>query len=121
MRRATEASPMWEQFFLDFFDASAESIGVVLDAWGCREGWLQGELYRAGRRRGLRVNQYSLGGNRKADLCCLESPPRMVAEVKVLGAHYQSKMRFALDADAERLSAIKDAELERYIVLVIPN
>lgn len=39
---------MWEQFFLDFFDFSAESIGSVLNAWGCREGWLQGEFYRAG-------------------------------------------------------------------------
>ena len=43
---------MWEQFFLDFFDYSAEAIGIVVSASGCREGWLQGELYRAGRRRG---------------------------------------------------------------------
>ena len=111
---------MWEQFFLDFFDYSAEAIGIVVSASGCREGWLQGELYRAGRRRGLRVNEYPLGGNRKADLCCRESP-RMVAEIKVLGADYQGKMRYALDADVERMSAIQDGELERYMILVIPN
>src|SRR6266404_1413768 len=111
---------MWEQFFLDFFDRSAESIGIVVHAWGCREGWLQGELYRAGCRRGLRVNEYPLGGNKKADLCCRESP-RMVAEVKVLGADYQGKMRYALDSDVERLTAIQDVELEKYMVLVIPN
>lgn len=111
---------MWEQFFLDFFDYSAESIGVVVYAWGCREGWLQGELYRAGWRRGLRVNEYPLGGNKKADLCCRESP-RMVAEVKVLGADYQGKMRYALDSDVERMRSIQDAELERYMVLVIPS
>jgi hypothetical protein len=111
---------MWEQFFLDFFDYSAESIGVVVSARGCREGWLQGELYRAGRRRGLRVNEYPLGGLKKADLRCQE-PPRMVAEIKVLGADYEGKMRYALDADVERLTAIDDTELERYMVLVIPN
>lgn len=105
---------------LDFFDYSAESIGVVVNAWGCREGWLQGEMYRAGWRRGLQVNNYPLGGNKKADLCCLESP-RMVAEVKVLGADYQGKMRYALDADVERLTAIPDSDLERYMVLVIPK
>lgn len=111
---------MWEQFFLDFFDYSAESIGVVVNAWGCREGWLQGELYRAGWRRGLRVNEYPLGSYKKADLCCSESP-RMVAEVKILGADYQSKMRNALDGDVRRLTDIQDADLERYMVLVIPN
>lgn len=111
---------MWEQFFLDFFDYSAESIGVVVYARGCREGWLQGEMYRAGWRRGLRVNEYSLGGNKKADLCCLE-PPRMVAEVKVLGAEYEGKMQYALDADVERLRRIEDSVLERYMVLVIPK
>ena len=45
----------------------------------------------------------------------------MVAEVKVLGADYYGKMRFALDSDVERLTAIEDAGLERYMVLVIPN
>jgi hypothetical protein len=111
---------MWEQFFLDFFDNSAESISVVLNARGCREGWLQGELYRAGWRRGLRVNEYPLGGNKKADLRCQELP-RMVAEVKVLGADYQGKMRYALNSDVKRLTAIQDGELEIYMVLVIPK
>lgn len=111
---------MWEQFFLDFFDLSAESIGVVVRSWGCREGWLQGELYRAGWRRGLRVNEYSLGGNKKADLCCSEMP-RMVAEIKILGADYYAKGRYALDADVERLTAINDAELEKYMLLVMPR
>ena len=113
---------MWEQFFLDFFDFSAESIGVVIYAEGCREGWLQGELYRAGWRRGLRVNKYPLGSNKKADLCCQDSP-QMVAEVKVLGADYQGghRLRHALDGDVERLKAIQDSGLERYMLLVIPN
>jgi hypothetical protein len=30
-------------------------------------------------------------------------------------------MRYALDSDVARLSAIPDADLERYMVLVIPN
>jgi hypothetical protein len=118
--RRVEGAPVWEQFFLDFFDYSAESIGVVVYAGGCREGWLQGELYRAGWRRGLRVNEYTLGGGKKVDLCCRESP-RMVAEVKVVGADYEGKMRYAIDSDVRRLAEIPDADLERYMVLVIPN
>lgn len=111
---------MWEQFFVDFFDFSAESVGVVVHASGCREGWLQGELYRAGWRRGLKVNEYPFGRNQKADLCCLERP-RMVAEIKVLGADYQGKMRKALNADVERLEAIIDFDIEKYMILVIPQ
>lgn len=45
----------------------------------------------------------------------------MVAEIKVLGADYQGKMRYALDSDVERLKAIQDPGLERYMLLVIPN
>jgi hypothetical protein len=111
---------MREQFFLDFFDFNAEAVGIVMNAWGCREGGLHGEFYRAGWRRGLRVNEYPLGGNKKADLCCFDAP-QMVAEVKVLGADYQAKGRYALDADVDRLAVIKDAKLEKYIALVIPN
>jgi len=111
---------MWEQFFLDFFDSSAKSIGIVVDACGCREGWLQGELYRSGWRRGLETNKYSLGDYKKADLSC-EKAPKMVAEVKIIGADHQGKMRYALDSDVKRLKAIKDPELERYLVLVIPK
>lgn len=110
---------MWEQFFLDFFNSSAEDIGIVLRASRCRELWLQGELYLAGWRKGLRVNEFPLGAGETADLCCLESP-RMVAELKVLGADYAPKTRFWLDSDVERMSAIPDAGLERYIILVIP-
>jgi hypothetical protein len=111
---------MWEQFFIDLFDYSAESLGTVIYAWGCREGWLQGELYRAGWRRGLRVNEFSLGGNKKADLCCRETP-RMVAEIKILGGDYESKGRWALHADVERLRAVADGDLEKYKLLIIPE
>ena len=45
----------------------------------------------------------------------------MVAEVKVLGVDYQGRMRYAIDADVERLTAIPDTDRERYMVLVIPN
>lgn len=111
---------MWEPFFLEFFDSVAEPLGIVVRAWGCREGWLQGELFRYGRDRKLRVNEYSLGGNKKADLCSFDEP-RMVAEIKILGADYNSKGRYALDTDVERLRAIEDAELERYMILVVPH
>ncbi|HEV3143945.1 MAG TPA: hypothetical protein VGZ47_08690 [Gemmataceae bacterium] len=111
---------MWEQFFLEFFDCSAETISVVLDAWGCREGWLQGELYRAGWRRGLRVNEYSLGGSKKADICCLE-PPKMVGEIKIVGADHKAAMRDFLDEDVRRLGAIDEPGLERFMILVVPK
>jgi hypothetical protein len=76
----------WSIRFLAFFDEIASQLAVVLNAEGCREGWLQGEFYRHFRtpENGFRVN-CSYGGSRtKHDLFC-ERPIQMAAELKVYG------------------------------------
>ena len=108
------------QFFDSFFRDTRESLAVVLNASGCREAWLQGELFRAGRSRDLRVNEFGLGARRKADLYCPVNP-RMISEIKTIGADYYSKQQYALDDDVQRLREATESDLERYMILVIPR
>jgi hypothetical protein len=91
-RAASWIAPDWIRFFTDTIDAIHEPLAVVLTASGCREGWLQGELYRAGRAYDVRVNEYSLGSRQTADLSCGDAPD-MLAELKIVGADYFPKMR----------------------------
>ena len=86
----------------------------------CREGWLQGELFRAGRDLDLRVNEYSLGKGAKIDVSAGGDPP-MVAEIKIVGADYQPKMRGYIEADVERLRSVDDPGIERFMILIIPR
>jgi hypothetical protein len=76
----------WSDRFSVLFAEIARPLAVVLNADGCREGWLQGEFYRHFRPQydGFRVN-YSYGSGRvKHDLYC-PVPNEMVAELKVYG------------------------------------
>ena len=74
----------WTDLFEEVFDSVRESLPVVLNAAGCREGWLQGEFYRRliGRNTCFPVNTFPIGPRAKADLCGVK-PPRMVAEIKI--------------------------------------
>lgn len=82
----------WLESFKQFFSSHARLIDEIFDASGCREGWLQGEMYRYFKtRRPIDVNTfaYPLGG--KADISA-SAPTAMVAEVKLLGGDYQRKV-----------------------------
>lgn len=76
----------WLDKFRAAFDSFAPNLGVVLNAVGCREGWVQGELYRyfSAQDPDFRVNSYSLATRKKADLYG-RNPVPMVAEIKVFG------------------------------------
>ena len=63
----------WLSFFVRLPQDNATRISDILDARRCREGWLQGELYRHGRHLPIQTTATSL----RYDLRC-ESPP-MVA------------------------------------------
>jgi hypothetical protein len=115
----TSICDTWPEFFLSVFDTRANALAEVLSARGCREGWLQAEFFRAVRVRGVQVNAYPLGKGETADLFS-DFAPRMVAEIKIIGADHQSKMRDHLDKDVRRLRAIQDSSIERYMLLVIP-
>lgn len=88
---------MWFNYFREQFDNLAADLKVVLDASGCREGWLQGELFRRSSDQDFAVNTYrypGLGG--KADLEGLrpvrsEGQAPMVAELKIIGGNFAKK------------------------------
>jgi hypothetical protein len=74
----------WPEEFLGFFHEIAEPLTTVLNAEGCREGWIQGEFYRYFRKKvnGFQVNRCCAGKREKYDLYC-NPPTAIVAEVKV--------------------------------------
>jgi hypothetical protein len=111
----------WMHFFESSFHNMRQRLNIVLDASGCREGWLQGELFRLGKKQGLLANSYSFGRGQKADLSFGE-PVSMVAEVKIVGAQDQAKkMKDRIESDVARLGAIKDPSIKRFMLLVVPD
>lgn len=84
----------WFELLVEFFDAHSESLGEVFDASGCREGWVQGELFRWFRcRRGFgtfAVNSLRISDTEKADFSA-EEPTRVVREIKLVGWNYCTK------------------------------
>ena len=110
----------WLTFFADTIETIRVPLSTVLGASGCREGWLQGELYRAGHQYGLRVNEHSLGDRKTADLSCGDAP-EMLAEIKIVGANYFPKMQAAIESDVERMRAVRTPGTQRFMILVIPR
>lgn len=70
----------------DAFASFEGSLNEILNATGCREGWLQGELFRYYRRvdPAFSVNTFALGNGKKADLHGT-LPEEWVAELKIYG------------------------------------
>jgi hypothetical protein len=111
----------WTRFFIDSIEAIRKDLAYIsAEASGCREGWLQGMLLLAAKKSGfdLRANEHPMGLRGKADLS-FGDPPTMIAEIKIVGADFQSKMSRAIDADVERLRGVKTRRIERYMILVI--
>ncbi|PTQ86798.1 hypothetical protein [Agitococcus lubricus] len=86
----------WFNFFKSFFQNNAASIGTVMYANGCREGWLQGEMFRTATDEKFAVNYYQLKRySEKLDLYG-EMPNRqvqqkMVAEIKIISPSFEKK------------------------------
>lgn len=85
---------VWRKRILRFFrdPAQGEALTEVLSARACREGWLQGQLFRwmrrAHPRSGFEVNKRR--ANVLFDISADDAP--MVGELKVLGSGYQTKV-----------------------------
>lgn len=112
--------PDWIAFFVNTIEAIQDPLSVILHASGCREGWLQGELFRAGRQYGVRVNEYGLGKRQTADVSCGEAPD-MLAEIKIVGADYFPKMQGFIESDVERMRAVSTPGTQRFMILIIPR
>lgn len=92
----------WRQFFMEV----QKPLTSVLNANGCREGWLQGEAYRYFRRKSVAMYTNYLAlprpaglRNRKADFAIYgsdvdDAPLCFVAELKVYGerGYYQKNL-----------------------------
>jgi hypothetical protein len=77
-------------------------------------------LFRAGRQYDLKVNPFRLAPRKTADLWC-EAAPEMIAEIKIIGADYYAKMRYAIESDVERMQDATDRSMERYMILIVPR
>jgi hypothetical protein len=115
-----DTMPNWLRFFADTIERIQEPLSIVLGASGCREGWLQGELFRAGREHDLRVNEFSLGNRQTADVSCGDAP-EMLAEIKICGAGYYPKMQGYIESDVARMRAVSTPGTRRYMILIIPR
>lgn len=102
----------WMDVFLSVFRSRQKDISKILDAGGCREGWLQGEFYLHAPLGTLETNATL----KKYDLSSTTHP--MLAEIKICGGEYHSKMRALIEADVRKLQRAKDAG-ERYMILLI--
>jgi hypothetical protein len=104
----------WIEFFTSFFKAQKGRINRILDAGGCRECWLQGEMYlhAKAKHKVLLTNASS----NKFDLS--SGKGRMVAEIKICGGDYQYKMTGLIEADVLKLKNAQQ-DKEKYMILVV--
>lgn len=97
----------------EFFRLHADQIKRILPAGGCRELWLQGEIYLYLSDRGLSTNATL----NKYDLYLEDS---FVMELKLLGGDYQRKVLGYLGKDFEKLKKHVGKE-QKYVLLVLDN
>ena len=102
----------WISFFDAFFSQRAAELERILDAGGCREGWLQGEVFLYGRNVSIQTN----ASRRKHDLQCGLHP--MIAEIKICGGDYAAKMRDYIENDVVKLAEAPD-RCQRFMILVV--
>ncbi len=100
----------WNTFFISFFKKNKLQIEQILDSCGCREGWLQGQLYLANPKKLLTNN-----GPLKFDLASTDS--KMIAEIKICGGDYNSKMKSLINSDVAKLKRANAAE--KYMILLV--
>ncbi len=107
-----ETRDAWVNRFQEAFHAIEKRLSEVLGAAGCREGWLQGELYRFFRKTddGFRVNEYRLSGRQKADLYG-SRPTEMIAEIKIYGT--SSYLRKNIDGTSDISAFLPNTEGKR--------
>ncbi|MCX6996475.1 MAG: hypothetical protein NTV49_05195 [Kiritimatiellaeota bacterium] len=104
----------WITYFADFFRRRSEHVQAILDAAGCREGWIQGEMFLHARDLHLKTN----ATGSKFDLLCPEPP--MIAEIKICGGDYAPKMRGFIQDDVHKLACAGDVG-QRFMILIVDN
>jgi hypothetical protein len=97
----------------DFFSLHADRIKRILPASGCRELWLQGEIY-------LYLSDDGLLTNATQSKYDLYMEGGFVMELKLLGGDYQRKVLSYLNRDFEKLQSHVGKE-QKYVLLVLDN
>ncbi|MBE8567781.1 MULTISPECIES: hypothetical protein [Vibrio] len=95
----------------DFFDVHGNQISKIFKAGGCRELWLQGQIF-------LYLEQEDLQTNATKSKYDLYQEGVFACEVKVLGGNFQSKVMNSLRADFDKLTS-KEIPEEKYVLLVL--
>jgi hypothetical protein len=109
----------WLRFFAFSIKKLESRLKIVLNASGCREGWLQGELFLLGQKYKLCVYSHGSGIGGFFDLSCGDGPD-MLAEIKIIGALDPFKMRSRLQSDVDRVKAMNKVA-DRYMILITPD
>ena len=102
----------WMTYFADFFRQRSADLQAILDAAGCREGWVQGEMFLHARQLHLETNATGY----KFDLHC-PTPP-MIAEIKICGGDYAPKMKGYIQDDVKKLADAQGV-WQRFLILVV--
>jgi hypothetical protein len=102
----------WIAYFDDFFSKRAAKLAEMMKAAGCREGWVQGELFLHGRDLGIETNATRL----KYDILCKSAP--MIAEIKICGGDYSPKMKGLIEDDVRKLGR-DPGDRERFMILIV--
>lgn len=97
----------------EFFHQNSQRVDRILSAGGCRELWLQGEMY-------LFLNEDELRTNATKKKYDLYKEGCFVIELKLLGGNYQRKVLGYLKKDFDKLHAHLGTE-KRYVLLVLDN
>jgi len=104
----------WIAYFTDFFRQRSEYVHSILDADGCRERWVQGEMFLHARGLHLKTD----ATRSRFDLLCPEPP--MIAEIKICGGEYAPKMQKLIQDDVRKLERAA-GDWERFMILVVDN
>ena len=139
-------STKWGEWFVDSISSLEERLGYILELRRVRELWLQGELYLlSSDEQCLDLNKTGIINGGEIDL--IGESPNMIAELKICGRGYQSKMLTGVSITDEVLAKTEftfedmrhhhpkegsifkdfcrlkeaDSSFEKYMILVIPK
>ncbi|GAB6261205.1 hypothetical protein PSSHI_14480 [Photobacterium sp. R1] len=96
-----------------YFKDRQTQIAKILNAGGCRELWMQGDIY-------LYLNDDALRTNATKYRFDLYKEDQFAIELKVLGGQYQSKVVSFLENDFRKLLSNTTVQ-DKYVVLVLDN
>ena len=99
------------EFFETFFARHKEQLARLLDAGGCREGWIQGQMFLDAPPRFLKTN----ATKRNYDL--YSEAPLAIGEIKICGGDYQPKMQGRIEKDVKKLR--QSEATEKYMILIV--